>query len=321
MNTKDLEQYLAIIIDLEKNRNIQLNTIRQLDNKISSYKNEIANGGKLNTNTIKSISSQIESPDKIQVSRSGKWLMYFGVYYLGFQGASLGFLAYQLTNNFIMSFTIGIIGAVIGGSIPILIWKKVLKKRRQAKILLLQNQMMGIQESNKRKKERCDYLSKIIPQLTDMRASVCETMRNTEKTLEKYYSVNTIPKKYRHLVAVCMFYDYIINKRTYSIERNYTTSDIGAINMYEEECFKRSILSQLNEINRNLNRIRDNQRVLYNAIQDGNRRTHELLTSIDNNISNFKQDVKNNFEVLKYQNEQKARNDEYMRRIAYHNFY
>lgn len=108
-------------------------------------------------------------------------------------------------------------------------------------------------------------------------------LNEVDSILQELYSLNIVPKSYQSLVPVTMFYDYILNKRTYSLERN--NNDPGAINMYEDEKFKKLILTSLSEIKLNLLHIQDNQRVLYNVIEESNERKEQLLSSISSELN------------------------------------
>ncbi len=134
------------------------------------------------------------------------------------------------------------------------------------------------------------------------------------------YEKDIIPTKYRSFIPVSMFYDYILNKRTYSLERNESTSDIGAINIYEDERLKRLAITEMQKINQNLEAIREGQKILYQEMKSANEQTHRLLNDINANITDFKNNVKEDLSVIKYQNEQINKCTQYMSYVTYQNY-
>lgn len=316
METSKLLEYLSIIIDLEKSKYAQEQTIRRLNDNISSYKKEYDTNIALNRN-IEENAACTYNTHNIKVNTSGKGLMYFMVYYIGCLGASLGVAAFHLTQKLPFALIIGFIGAIIGGCIPVIVWKNILKKRKEQAIIQKQKGCQADIELKESRELRNKDLLIVIPKLDAENKAMTETYQFTCQTLQKCYDVGVIPMKYRSIVPVCMFYDYISNGRTYSITRNPVAFDEGAINMYEEELFKKEITDKMNTMICNLEAIRHNQKIIYNAIQDGNRQTHKLLSDINNNITQ----TNKNLHTIQYQNEQLNKHAEYLSWVAYQKFY
>jgi hypothetical protein len=163
---------------------------------------------------------------------------------------------------------------------------------------------------------RNNEISVILPKLEAEKNSMQETYRMTCQTLNKCYDTDIIPVEYRSIIPVCMFYDYISNGRTYSLKRNQNAFDEGAINMYEDECFRRAIIDKLDIVIERLDELKQGQKVLYNAIQDGNIQTKRLLSEINTNVSN----VNGNLQTIQYQNEQRNRCLKYMSYVTYQRY-
>lgn len=131
METSEFLKYLSIIIDLEKSKYTQEQTIRKLNGNISAYKKDYDTNIALNKNVDIQSNTNTYTTKTVTVDTSGKGLMYFMVYYVGCLGAGLGVAVYNLTKTMPLSIIVGLIGAVIGGCIPVAVWKNILKKRKE----------------------------------------------------------------------------------------------------------------------------------------------------------------------------------------------
>lgn len=314
MDTAKLLEYLSIIIDLEKDKYSQAETINQLNNEIKSYNNEYRNNEGLNNQVL--LSQQTVNDNNIKVDESGKGIMYFMIYYVGALGASLGALANYIFHNFILSLIVTVIGAILGGSIPIIVWKRILKKRREQAIIQEKRGLRADIELSQHRQSRNKEIDIVLPRIQAERDNIQKTYNLTCEALKKCYAINIIPIEYRSLIPICMFYDYISNGRTYSIKRNPQAFDEGAINIYEKECFQRLIINKLDNLLYKLDEISENQRVLYNAVQEGNRQTHALLNDINNNVSK----VNSNLQTIQYQNERRDKCLQYMSFVTYQRY-
>lgn len=312
MDTSKLIEYLSIIIDLEKDKYSQSETIKQLNKNIKSYTNEY----RKNENFNEQVLSNCSTEHNVQVDKSGKGIMYFMVYYVGFLGMSLGALSEYIFHNRGLSVLIGIIGGIIGGSIPVMVWKHILKERRKQAVIQRNQSMRADVELSQNRQTRNKEISVILPRIKGERDIMQKSYNLTCETLQKCYDINIIPSKYRSLIPVGMFYDYLINRRTYSLERNPNTADEGAINMYENECFKRLIISKFDQLLDKLDEISGNQRVIYNAIQEGKRQTQSIMNDINKNVSK----VNSNLRTIQYQNERRDKCLQYMSYVTYQRY-
>lgn len=312
METSELLKYLSIIIDLEKSKYTQEQTIKLLNGNISSYKKEYDTNIALNKNVDAQATTNAYTAKNVTADTSGKGLMYFMVYYVGCLGAGLGIAVWNLTKTIPLSIIVGLIGAVIGGSIPIAVWKNILKKRKERAVIQINRGNRADIELKESRNLRNKELAVIIPKLDAENKAMQETYQLTCLSLKQCYDVDIIPVKYRNFVPVCMFYDYISNGRTYTLKRNPTAFDEGAINMYEDELFKKEISDKLNIMINHLEAIRSNQKMVYDAIQEGNRQTHTLLNNINSNVTK----VNDKLSTIQYQNEQRNRCTEYLAYVA-----
>lgn len=132
--------------------------------------------------------------------------------------------------------------------------------------------------------------------------------QNTLKTKEDFYSLNIIYPKYRDLVSVGMFNEYLQSGRCYTLEGHE-----GAYNLYEEEKFKEIILTKLDDIISRLDTIIANQEELANEIIRSRNEANRIATTIENSLQN----IENNEIARRYYEEITARNTSYLAWTAY----
>lgn len=132
--------------------------------------------------------------------------------------------------------------------------------------------------------------------------------QTTLKTKEDFYSLNIIYPKYRDLVSVGMFDEYLQSGRCYTLEGHE-----GAYNLYEEEKFKEIILTKLDDIISRLDTIIANQEELANEIIRSRNEANRIATTIENSLQN----IENNEITRQYYEEITARNTSYLAWTAY----
>lgn len=104
--------------------------------------------------------------------------------------------------------------------------------------------------------------------------------KRTDALLTNLYSINIIGEKYRDLVPVSSFYEYLKYERCDAL-----TGVNGAYNKFEDELYKRQILLKLDEIITKLDEIKANQFMLYNAIKDSQQQTKNLFDDLHHQMS------------------------------------
>ncbi len=122
-------------------------------------------------------------------------------------------------------------------------------------------------------------------------ALIGSSRAGTQEVLNKLYQLNIIYPKYRNLVAVTMFCEYLASGRCEAFEGPH-----GMYNLYENELragiiigelqqikgVMRRISSQLGAISGQLSAIRDGQYMLYDAMQRSNESIDRLSSSFAN---------------------------------------
>ena len=142
----------------------------------------------------------------------------------------------------------------------------------------------------------------------------------TVSVLRAVYDKNICFPKYRNFVAMWTIYEYICSGRCYTLE-----GENGAYNLYEMESRMDRILTKLDDVIKLLQKIKDQQFMLYHAIQDSNQKQQEILTAANHcadqiaqmgrNLSTISQQIDRQSAISQYQSEQTVKELEYMNRM------
>jgi hypothetical protein len=88
--------------------------------------------------------------------------------------------------------------------------------------------------------------------------------------------------KYRNLIALSSFYEYLMSGRCTSLEGTN-----GAYNLYEMEIRSNQIISQLSNVLNSLEQIKDNQYMAYTQLTSINNNLLELNTAMDTAVNSI----------------------------------
>lgn len=112
-----------------------------------------------------------------------------------------------------------------------------------------------------------------IDEYNDMLALSCRIA----DTLEKEYSKGIVFPKYHSIVAITMFYEYLVTGRCETLD-----GINGCYNLYESEVRQNLIISNLSALNGSIDDLRDRQYVLYSNLSSANLRIEALGKDILN---------------------------------------
>lgn len=132
------------------------------------------------------------------------------------------------------------------------------------------------------------------------RNEILNTKWELQGVLKSLYEEGPIYPKYRNLVAVSTIYEYLASGRCDRLE-----GPNGAYNLYEMELRQNIVIGQLSTITEPLEQIKENQYTLYYEIQNANRNSESMLSSIGDDVK-----------FSAYQNAATAKNVETMRYIS-----
>ena len=142
----------------------------------------------------------------------------------------------------------------IGGGIVDILGRR--EKNRQIIEEHKRNQL-EIQKDKKRIESELKKVPAVKVQLEQ-----CEkNIKDTEEILQHLYEMGSFFPKYRNLVAVSQIYEYILSGRCTELGGFQ-----GAYNLYEQETRMDIVIMQLDDIYEELEEIKENQYMLYDAI-------------------------------------------------------
>lgn len=162
-------------------------------------------------------------------------------------------------------------------------------------------QIMSLNERNKKIRER------VIQQFEKEIKCLNRSYNETLNVLEQYYSLGIIYKKYQNFIAVSSFYEYLDSGRCMTLEGHE-----GAYNIFETELRQNVIIGKLDEVIRCLNRIAENQGMLYSAIQKSNHMLNGMSNELKRISSNLTT-IEESSAVTAYNSRISAENTEFIK--------
>ncbi len=251
-NTQYIFEYLSKATMLEKSLYTQNRTIDQIEEKIDSL------GQPIHYNKPSSPwEEELDGRDFVDaISAGGTTLIIGGI---------VGIFTGSIIGGAVVGAMIGFFGSLIIKSMSNASGNNKRNDRYQED---LREYNYAVNEDEKRvqaEKEEAKKLSGILCQMQNVR-------RETESALQRFYDVDVIFPKYRNLVAVCSFYEYFASGRCDGL-----IGHEGAYNIYESEARLERICTKLDEVIENLEQIKSNQYFLYDAIQEGNQMSRQIL--------------------------------------------
>ena len=249
IDTKDVDfmkQYLKDLYTLEKNLYCSEQINKKYDNIINSL-------GK------SSIDTNQEFYGKFKYKIDVKAIIGRGVFY-GIGGALLfGFFG-QFFECLVPAAIIGfklvfLFGAFMGW------WDENDIKQKSEK------EYQHRQEDNKRIEDELKQTKTYI----DKRAPFIQNVHSCNEALKQLYSLDIIFPKYRNFVAISQIYEYYMSGRCTELEGHE-----GAYNIFESEVRQNIIILQLNNVLNQLEQIKQNQYMIYQALQEANSRLAQI---------------------------------------------
>lgn len=126
-------------------------------------------------------------------------------------------------------------------------------------------------------------------------------LENTRRLLREAYDKGLLYGKYRNFVAVCSICEYLESGRCSELG-----GPDGAYNLFEQEIRANLIITQLGLIISELDEIRENQAMLYDAISTGNHLTSQLIERTNESIRLGEYNAQQNA-ITAYNTQQTAR--------------
>ena len=153
----------------------------------------------------------------------------------------------------------------------------------------------------KTKKQMANILK---DKLNDMNARLYKM----EQILNRAYSCNIIHPRYRNLVAVSSFNDYLEQGRCNTLE-----GFEGAYNIYNFEERLDKIITRLDDIYRSLEQIRYSQNTLYHTLKESNQQMERMQNSFESSAKQLETMIEKQSSVAISQLQKRADNAELTR--------
>ncbi len=115
--------------------------------------------------------------------------------------------------------------------------------------------------------------------LTERQNEICRALNTARDNLNRLYSENILPVKYRTFNAVATMYEYLETGRCNTIQGHG-----GIYDTYVKDLQMGLIISNLENIKSSLSRIEANQHLLYNELQQAN----STLRTINSSLADIK---------------------------------
>lgn len=322
MNTNDLKEYVKKVLELESSIymqkeaicNLEANVDNLLETKFTPHKNLY------NYKLYKRPEMKVD------------FTMFISSYLLGFLIGFIGGVIYKYTtslvasmfevikNGFLVGILVGFFGWIIYSLYEFIVFKKLCKKTKNDNAKIIKNtdeankQIEAYNnEVEKENYERKLKIEKEINYLNNQIDSIKEIKKQTENTLVQFYEKNVIYPKYRDLIAVSSFNDYLLSGVCVELEGHE-----GCYNKYDIEIRLNTIIYKIDEVLDNLEKIEKNQHSLYIEMKKCSSRLELIMDGMDsviNKIENIKDQnamaieaQKNSNAVLEFYAEENTRN-------------
>lgn len=277
MNAKDLREYLGIVVDMEENIFMQKTLISNMEQELNRLK------------IPKRVIDPAEPIKPKELVGSGKKYGIIGIliggvglFFLTFFIACIIYAAYhydEKVDQILSPFLI--IVPVIWMFYCIAKDKKATEKFMQKKVVIENTYQMELREyrrtiennERQRKQDEAERTVKTIF-LESQKAEAIKSLSISTEHLKKIYEKDIIFPKYRNLVMACSLYEYFCAGRCDALEGHE-----GAYNILETEIRLDRIVSQLDQVITHLERIEQNQFMLYSVIQRSNQWLGQIMDS------------------------------------------
>ena len=134
--------------------------------------------------------------------------------------------------------------------------------------------------------------------------------KGTKECLVRFYNMEIIMPKYRNLIAVSSFKDYLDEGRCYELSGHE-----GAYNLYNIEARLDKIVTQLDAVISNLSEIKYNQYSLYQAVKESGERTNLYYRQWVRSTNDFVDSYNNNTNITNYRLQRMNKELEYQNKL------
>ena len=295
VSLKDLKTYLKKVRDLEAMKYEQEGYVTFLSNKLYDVQNP----------DLHELKEYNESNFSLQHENGEHQSEGYGLGALC--GAGVGVLVGGASNTWGGFLGGGILGLVLG-LICIKINHKKKKKEYLERVLQEKNQIQKENEELQKQNMAIIGTSELQKSIISAELSLAEKeYAETCCSLKNYYDTDVIYGKYRGLVPVTMFCEYIESGLCDGL-----TGPNGAYRLYEEHIRMDRIIVQLDTVIARLNEIRDNQYMLANLISECQNELVSLKGVVNRQVDAL-QSIDSNTRMAAYHAQVAADNSEFQK--------
>ncbi len=281
MTYEQLKEYLSIILDMEKNIYIQKNTLENMYQKRNSL------GRKRNIELPRCSQANADYGDSI-ISGMLTCIVVAMVIMIikisSFDDNNSGLIgavneAVSMGDSFIFSMIVGMICSAIVVAIVANIKKVNIQKEYDKEYSYKMKEYDRLKNEDEKRVRNENIIRGNIQREIEI---LEEKYADSKNRLNEFYNYNIVDQKYWHnIVAISSFYQYLSEKRTYSLEFDQKTGDRGAYNIYNEEAQRGIIIIQLGKVLDKLDQVIENQYTLQNTLRNANRKINSLSSNIN----------------------------------------
>lgn len=192
-------------------------------------------------------------------------LMAFILSIIPFGIAAFFFFGYYVSKSglfFVFGFAVALVGVAVFG----VVMSTAREERKQAPEKLRQYEKDVAENERQMQANR-----KALIIVNQDYEALKQRYNKATSLLQKYYDLNIIYPKYRGIVPVAMFVQYLESGIVYQLE-----GPDGAYSRYEDELFRQLIINKLDVIVTRLDDIRSTQYELANSLEKSNQQIMEL---------------------------------------------
>ncbi len=282
MNTETLKEYIKRVYQLE----VSLYNQKSLYNRIQ---NDVKNLSNYRGQALKPL---ITTKGYFDLKGFMSSIMLFG---------SIGVLIGAFSR---IPFFVGTFGGIgVGILIMLYVNYSDLRSAKAENAIINQSNQQIIMNNDEKIKTNNHKIVILNQELSAIRNSYS----STKNILDKFYGMDIIFSKYRNLLAISSFYEYLSAARCTCLEGHE-----GAYNIFENEKLQHIIIDRLDEVISHLERIESNQFMLYSAIQQSNATTARLSQQL-NNVADSLQRIESNSQITAYNSGIVAQNTEFLK--------
>lgn len=280
MTYEQLKEYISILLDMEKNIYIQKNTLENM------YKKRNSLGRRINIELPRCSQANADYGDSAiaGILTCIVVAMVIMIIRINSLDNNSGLVeAFNNAANLFGSFIFSMIIGMICGAIVVAIVANIRKENLQKEYDKEYNYKMQEYDRLKKEDEKRVRNENIIRGNIQREIEILEEKyADSKKRLDEFYNYNIVGQKYRYnIVIISSFYQYLSEKRTFSLEFDQKTGDQGAYNIYNEEAQRGLIIIQLGKVLDKLDQVIENQYMLQETLRDANRKINSLSSNIN----------------------------------------